>query len=96
MIRNYVVQEVAHRFGDEMLLWDDWGMCGGPGSQDDEAEYVDEVAALLVAADAGDRAAEQRLLDLYRRDDRLHPGSRVRSLSPVDGSEGWVELTPRV
>ncbi len=93
MIRNDVVQEVAHRFGDEMLLWDDWGMCGGPGSQDDDAAYVDELAALLVASDAGDQAAEQRLLDLYRRDDRLHPGPRVRSVSPTDGSEDWVDLT---
>ncbi len=96
MVRNYVVQEVAHRFGDEMLLWDDWGMCGGPGTQDDEVAYVDEVAALLVAADAGDLEAEQRLLDLYRRDDRLHPGMRVRSLSPLDGSRTWVDLTSSV
>jgi hypothetical protein len=96
MIRNYVVQEVAHRFGDEMLLWDDWGMCGGRGSQDDDATYVDELAALLVAADAGDRAAERWLLDLYRRDDRLHPGDQVRSLSPLDGSQTWVDLTSKV
>ena len=96
MIRNYVVQEVAHRFGDEMLLWDDWGMCGGPGSQDDDVTYVDELAALLVAADAGDLVAERRLLDLYRRDDRLHPGDQVRSLSPLDGSQTWVDLTSRV
>lgn len=95
MIRNYVVQEVAHRLADEMLLWDDWGMCGGPGSQDDDAAYVDELAALLVASDAGDQAAEQRLLDLYRRDDRLHPGPRVRSVSPMDGSQDWVDLTAR-
>ena len=93
MIRYDVVQEIAHRFGDEMLLWDDWGMCDGPGSQDDDAAYVDELAALLVAADAGDEVAERRLLDLYRRDDRLHPGPRVRSVSPAIGSEAWVELS---
>jgi hypothetical protein len=65
MIRNYVVQEIAHRFGDEMLLWDDWGMCQGPGSDDDDTADVDELAALLVAADAGDLDAERRLLDRY-------------------------------
>ena len=63
MIRNYVLQEVAHRFGDEMLLWDDWGMCGGPGSEDDDAADIDELAALLIAADTGDLEAERRLLD---------------------------------
>lgn len=24
-VHSYVIQEVAHRFGDELLLWDQWG-----------------------------------------------------------------------
>jgi len=40
-------------------------MCQGPGSDDDDTADVDELAALLVAADAGDLDAERRLLDRY-------------------------------
>lgn len=76
-VRNYVILEVAHRFGDELLLWDNWGTMNGPGSQDQDADLIDDVSALLVAADTGDTAAEQRLLDLYRADERLHPGDVV-------------------
>jgi hypothetical protein len=95
MVRNYVVQEIAHRFGDELLLWDGWGMCGGPGSQDDAAGYVDQLAALLVASDNGDLDAERRLLERYQRDERLHPGPRVRSVPPLGGPEVVVDLTTR-
>ena len=77
MVRNYVVLEVAHRFGDELLLWDSWGTMSGPGSEDEDAQLIDEVAHLLVEADAGDVAAERRLLELYRTDARLHPGDTV-------------------
>lgn len=76
-VRNYVVLEVAHRFGDELLLWDNWGTMAGPGSDGQDADLVDDVAALLVAADTGDRGAERRLLEWYRADDRLHPGDHV-------------------
>lgn len=77
MVRNYVLLEVAHRFGDELLLWDRWGTMTAPGDADQDATLIDEVAQLLVAADAGDLAAEERLLELYRRDARLHPGDMV-------------------
>lgn len=79
-VRNYVVLEVAHRFGDELLLWDSWGCMGGPGDEDDDADLVDEVARLLVAADGGDEAAEGDLLELYRKDLRLHPGDAVQRM----------------
>lgn len=78
MVRNYVVLEAAHRFGDELLLWDNWGTMGGPGSESQDAELIDEVAALLVAADVGDLNAERRLLELYRNDERLRPGDTVQ------------------
>lgn len=80
-IRNYVILEVAHRFGDELLLWDGWGAKDGPGPIQNP-ELIDEIAALLVAADDGDLAAERQLLQRYRADDRLHPGSRVQRNSP--------------
>ncbi|MGN6414295.1 transglutaminase-like domain-containing protein [Flexivirga sp.] len=80
-VRNYVVLEVAHRFGDELLLWDNWGTMAGPGSDGQDADLVDDVAALLVAADTGDRGAERRLLEWYRADDRLHPGDHVLRVS---------------
>lgn len=76
-VRNYVVSEVAHRFGDELLLWDQWGTMNGLDTGEQDVGLIDEVAALLVAADAGDIDAERRLLDLYRADERLHPGDTV-------------------
>jgi hypothetical protein len=79
-----VIYEVAHRFGDELLLWDAWGRIGEPGSpvSDEDARWMDEVAALLLAADAGDLAAEDRLLARYRVDEGLHPGATVLQGSP--------------
>ena len=29
-VASYVVFEIAHRFGDELLLWDDWDVPGRP------------------------------------------------------------------
>lgn len=83
-VRNYVIGEVAHRFGDELLLWDNWGAMTGPGEPDDGDVdgLIDEVAALLIAADAGDLAAEQQLLQRYRDDRRLHPGDTVLRADP--------------
>jgi len=47
-IRGYVIFQVAHRFGDELLLWDDWGATAGSGDE----EMIDRLADLLVRADA--------------------------------------------
>jgi len=86
-VYGYVVAEVAHRFGDELLLWDTWGAMHGdlehapPG----DLRLVDEVAQLLVAADEGDVDAEGELLIRYREDDRLHPSGQIRSVSPNGG-----------
>jgi hypothetical protein len=84
-IRSYVIREVAHRFGDELLLWDNWGAMTGPDEADDDPginALIDEVAGLLVAADAGDLVAERELLRRYRSDDRLHPGPVVLQADP--------------
>jgi hypothetical protein len=80
-VRNYVIQELAHRQRDELLLWDTWGVMSL--QFDGDHGLIDDVAALLLAADGGDEAAEQKLADWYAADSRLHPGDRVISYSPV-------------
>jgi hypothetical protein len=88
-VHGYVIVEVAHRFGDELLLWDSWGAMTGDLSSAPAADLalVDEVAALLLAADAGDAAAEASLEARYRSDPRLHPGDRIRSIGPLGSSD---------
>ncbi len=89
-----VIHEVAHRFGDELLLWDSWGRMAIPGTpvSGDDERWLDEVAAPLLAADEGDLDAEARLLDRYRADAGLHPGSTVLQASPFGGEPITVAL----
>ena len=87
-IQAEVVYEVAHRFGDELLLWDDWGATADGGSE----EMIDRLADLLVRADAGDSGAEEELYAWYRADDRLHPGDSVISNSPYGYQPRQVPL----
>ena len=91
-VRSYVVMEIAHRYKDELLLWDGWGVMG-PEADDAATGLVDEIATLLVAADAGDAAAETELHERYRADARLHPGDTVMSFSP-NGETASVSLAP--
>ena len=81
---DQVIYEIAHRFGDELLLWDGWGRIGEPGTpvSADDAGWIDEIAEMLVAADGGDTAAERALHDRYRADDGLHPGPIIQQASP--------------
>jgi hypothetical protein len=88
-VHGYVVFEVAHRFGDELLLWDSWGATEGG-----EPDLIDEIADLLLRADAGDESAEARLEQRYREDDRLHPGDSVVQNSPYGKPSTTVQLTP--
>jgi hypothetical protein len=95
-IHNYVLLEVAHRFGDELLLWDSWGAMVEDGADPlEDPALVDEVAALLVAADAGDKAAERELFRRYVDDPRLHPGSSVLRFSPLGEAPPVVEELTR-
>ncbi|GAA4695721.1 Transglutaminase-like superfamily protein [Promicromonospora umidemergens] len=67
---------------------------GVPGDDVSDAEFdavADELAYLLVAADAGDDEAADQLAELYREDVRLHPGGRVLTLSPT-GHAGITDL----
>jgi hypothetical protein len=86
-VHGYVIGEVAHRFGDELLLWDVWGAMTPDLAEAPPADValVDEIARLLLAADSGDSAAETELLARYREDDRLHPGTAIHSASPLGG-----------
>lgn len=96
-VRDEVVIELAHRQRDELLLWDLWGFMVSDldGERDPELDgLVDEIAALLLSADAGDDAAEAELASRYASDPRLHPGERVRCFSPT-GNHSWVDLTRR-
>jgi hypothetical protein len=81
---NEVIFEVAHRFGDDLLLWDGWGRIGEPDRTvtEQDAAWLDPVAELLTAADHGDLDAERSLLERYRSDEGLHPGPVVQQASP--------------
>jgi hypothetical protein len=55
-----------------------------------EAPLADEIATLLIGADAGDAVAEAEMADRYATDHRLRPGSTVQRFSP-DGGEVVVD-----
>ena len=95
-VYGYVIAEVAHRFGDELLLWDTWGAMSADLSHapSEDLALVDEIAQLLVRADEGDLGMERELLDRYRSDERLRPGPHIRSISP-NGGVYSVDLTTR-
>ena len=89
-----VIFEVAHRFGDELLLWDGWGRVGEPDRtiSDSDAAWLDQIADLLIASDSGDLDAEHALLQRYRSDDGLHPGPSVLQASPFGDEPIEVSL----
>jgi hypothetical protein len=91
MILHYLTLELAHRMGDELLLWDVFGAgipfaetswADLPAELPDDLAYLDEIAGLLLDADAGDDAAERRLAERYAEDPRLRPGRTVVCVSP--------------
>lgn len=89
-IRNYVIYELAHRQQHELLLWDVWGDVSFELPED--CSLIDDVATTLVAADAGDASAEQRLTDLFADHDQLRPGDHVVQLSPYDDPPRTISL----
>ncbi|MBN9106564.1 MAG: transglutaminase domain-containing protein [Propionibacteriaceae bacterium] len=74
-VGGYVVFQVAHRYGDELLLWDEWLPQPSP-------ELLDRLADLLIRADAGEAAAEDELWQWYHSDPSLRPGRTVTRYSP--------------
>lgn len=87
-VRVYVIFEVAHRYGDEMLLWDGWGAT----EEVLDLGVIDDLAQLLVRADAGDDSAEADLWARYHDDDRLHPTDQVVTYSPYGLPPRTVDL----
>lgn len=86
LIKTYVFLEINHRYGNELLLWD----VVGTGVTDAE---TDQLAALLIKADAGDGAAETKLEQRFRADPRLRPTDTVTQLSPYGEPPITVDLT---
>lgn len=86
-----VLLELTHRFGVETLLWQGFGVMAGPGDELHE-ELIDEVAELLVRSDTGDEAAESQLFEMWRSDERLHAGERVRQEDPLGNPTKFVTL----
>ncbi|WP_152365441.1 transglutaminase-like domain-containing protein [Microlunatus speluncae] len=84
-VRLYVVQEVNHRYGNELLLWD------GVGEGIDD-ELADELARLLIEADGGDAEAEEQLERRFREDPRLRPTDTVVRFSPYGDPPVTVDL----
>jgi hypothetical protein len=93
-IRNYVLFQLSHLRGDELLLWDGWGAMSG--ELDGDLTKVDEIARLLVAADAGDDSATEVLAARYAADPDLRPGERILQLSPAGDPPVTVDLKRRV
>jgi hypothetical protein len=91
-----VFYEVAHSYGDEVLLWDGWGARPAVNRpiEGDVLTLVDEIADLLLAADAGDAEAEARLYNRYLNDARLRPGDAVTWFSPFGEAPVQVTLRP--
>jgi transglutaminase superfamily protein len=93
-IRNYVLFQLSHLQGDELLLWDGWGAMSG--ELDGDLGMIDEIATLLVAFDNGDVAAGEVLAARYVADPDLHPGERILQLSPAGHPPVTVDLKRRV
>ncbi|NUT36024.1 MAG: transglutaminase domain-containing protein [Hamadaea sp.] len=101
---DYVLLELAHRQGDEVLLWDGWGIMSDRFGDDlstgdpEHLALVDRIAELLLAADDEDAAtagaAEKELAALYAADARLRPGDKVACMTP-NGDEYAVDLRTR-
>ncbi|WBQ07505.1 transglutaminase-like domain-containing protein [Kribbella sp. CA-293567] len=95
-IRNYVVFQLAHLQGDELLLWDLWGaMSDQLGDDPEHLELIDEIATLLVAYDNGDAEAGGVLAARYAADPRLRPGRTIVQLSPAGDPPVTVDLSRR-
>jgi len=92
-VRDYVFLQLAHLQGDELLLWDGWGAMADDLEMD--LTPTDEIAALLIASDAGDDTATTKLRDRYRDDPDLHPSDRIMVHSPTGTGPSWIDLTTR-
>ena len=84
---------MAHRCGDELLLWDGWGRMGAPEESvsEQDATWLDLLATLIAAADE-DPEVDEQLWQRYRADEDLHPGATVIQASPLSDHVQTVDL----
>lgn len=90
---DYVIRDVAQLNGDELLLWDVWGgMRFGEEVPEHTAAWMDELAELVLAVEAGSPGAAERLSERYVADERLAPRGRVLQASPFGLPDVDVDL----
>ncbi|WP_344103638.1 transglutaminase-like domain-containing protein [Myceligenerans crystallogenes] len=80
--------------GDPLERFAEAGIRGADMPPHEYDAVADELAHLLLAADAGDAEAADQLAEIYRADVRLHPGNRVVTGSPT-GFTGLTDLAAR-
>lgn len=90
-VRNYLLGELAHLTGHELLLWDVWGLMGvEPGRDADVDALTDHLAAVLLDPDEHRdellRLAEHPQLDPRRGTRCLSPSGLVAAVDP----HGWT------
>ncbi|HEY9293868.1 MAG TPA: transglutaminase-like domain-containing protein [Microlunatus sp.] len=89
-----VLIDAAFRAGSELLLWDGWGAMSDPdGPTEREVEIADQLSELIMAADAGDVAAEQRLISRMQADPTVAPPESVLTISPWGDPPQQTDLT---
>lgn len=100
-IHNYVLMQLAHRYADELLLWDGWGAVSLPGGPPDSTlALIDDIADLLIAVESAASPADASRLDAmlrkrYDDDERLHPGTSVTQYSPYGDPPLTVPIARR-
>jgi hypothetical protein len=93
-IQGAVMFDAVFRAGYEFLIWDGWPALSGPGvPTESEVRLADDLSELIVAADAGDVAAEATLLDRVRTDPAVTPPNVVRTLRPWGGPSELTDLS---
>nr|WP_238344810.1 transglutaminase domain-containing protein [Actinopolymorpha cephalotaxi] len=99
-IHNYVLMQLAHRYADELLLWDGWGAMTLPGGPDDATlNLIDDIADQLIAVESAVPPADASSMDAllrkrYDDDNRLHPGTSVTQYSPYGDPPLTVPISP--
>lgn len=82
-IHDTVILDAAFRAGHEVLLWDGWRPMADPsGPSEQQAALVDQLAALIVDADAGDLDAEREVIARMTDDPALRPPDVVTTICP--------------
>ena len=89
-----VVIDAAFRAGAELLLWDVWDAMSSPDGPTERAVAVaDQLAELIMKADAGDVAAERKLITRMQSDPTVAPPDTVTTVSPWGDPPRPTDLT---